>query len=93
MVEKEEASEKAKRYFLERDSIDKVASLIGLVVYDLAIPQGWIEKVRAHGFMVLSGDFVWCYDTMKMFGEPIPVTKRGFDIFLLLPEDLRGEVM
>ena len=46
---------------------------LGLLSYDTALPQPWVDDARAFGLEV-RGQFVWSYDGARVFGEPIALT-------------------
>ena len=57
-------------------TIGERADELGLVSYDTALPQPWIDNARAFGLQVL-GSFVWSYDNAGVFGEPIALNLSG----------------
>ncbi len=74
-----------------RMSEDDAAHELGLTVYDVALPQPWIDRfVRKTGldyWLVLSTTF-WSYDRLRIGGEPVSIcdevqaaiAKHGFCI-------------
>ena len=65
---------------------DQAAKAAGLVVYDVAVPQQWIETTARHivnrlyisydtAYVTLLSGVVWCYDRDKVFCHPIAVTE------------------
>lgn len=49
---------------------------LGLKAYDTALPQPWVDAMRARGHDVL-GHVVWSYDGPNVMGEPFGVTSDG----------------
>ena len=64
----------------KRISKDEAAKMIGLQVYDMALPQQWLDAVvKEHHLeynQVLS-NIVWCYDGNSLLGYPCPLTVAG----------------
>ena len=54
-------------------------------VYDVTLPQPWVDKQMKAGFDPRA-HFVWCYDKCSVFGEPAPITEEG-DAYLKELED------
>jgi hypothetical protein len=63
----------------KRITKEEAAKMIGLKVYDTALPQQWLDVVvKEHNLnynLVLS-NIVWCYDGSLM-GFPCPLTVEG----------------
>ena len=66
-------------------TVDQAAIQREYGVYDLALPQQWVDEQMTAGFDPRA-HFVWCYDECKIFGEPAPVTEEG-DAYLKELED------
>ena len=49
---------------------------LGLVAYDTALPQPWVDNAAAYGLGVL-GHFAWGYDDAGVFGQPVALTIEG----------------
>ena len=76
---------------------DKAAAMLGLRVYDCALPQTWLDescqtlRVNAPKGEIpdnlydtfLSGA-VWCYDGSKVFGEPVALTDTVYGLLTKL---------
>jgi hypothetical protein len=58
----------------------KAAESRGIVSYDTALPQHWVDEVQRLYGLDVRGHFVWSYDKPGLFGFPAPVTERGDDI-------------
>lgn len=65
--------------------VDQAAKALGLETYDTALPQDWVDafsrnpavKEAAQRLGVSDyplGQFVWCYDVARTFGEATPLT-------------------
>jgi hypothetical protein len=75
-------------------SKDEAARILGLKVYDTALPQGWLDDILLKlaaspsgrlGILpkdicdiVVSGT-VWCYDGGMLWGFPYALTERAYD--------------
>ena len=47
------------------------------IVYDTALPQAFVDDVRARTGLNAFGHMVWCYDTSSIFGAPHPTDEIG----------------
>ena len=52
-----------------------LASSKGYKVFDVALPQSWVDECHLLGIDVRP-HFVWCYDD-SMFGFPAPLNNYG----------------
>ena len=57
-------------------TVDQAARQRGYKVYDVALPQPWVDEQMEAG-LDPRAHFVWCYDECKTFGEPAPITEQG----------------
>lgn len=58
--------------------LNALAKEEGLVTFDPALPQDWVNEVYAKtGYEPQFFGFVWCYDKAKVWGEPYPLTKAA----------------
>ena len=56
----------------DRRSKDQLAQAAGLVTYDTALPQDWVDRCCAiTGHEAPRYNIVWSYDHGTMFGVPI----------------------
>ena len=57
-------------------TVDTLAKAKGLGTYDTALPQEWVDDVKAKtGFYAPTYGFVWCYDKPHSWiGAPIALT-------------------
>jgi hypothetical protein len=77
---------------------EQAAQKLGLKVYDVALPQQWLDEscltLRVHASKdeeipqnlydtFLSGT-VWCYDVAKIFGEPVALTDKAYRLLTKL---------
>lgn len=51
-------------------TLDKLAKAAGLKVFDLALPQPWVQKEYWDKGQPTPWA-VWCYDQNKIFGSPV----------------------
>lgn len=58
-------------------TVREAAQARGIVNFDSALPQGWVDSVRLCTGRNPVGHFVWSYDTPGLFGLPAPVTEEG----------------
>lgn len=68
---------------------DAAAKMIGLHVYDVALPQQWLDKAvkklcpevdveeMSTAYALILSNVVWCYDNATIFGQATPLTVRG----------------
>jgi hypothetical protein len=78
----------------ERLTKDESAQMLGLRVYDIAIPQVWLDDLYLKMAMspagrlgqlpegwkdIILSSLVWCYDN-SLFGCPVVLTKKAIDI-------------
>lgn len=55
---------------------DKRAKLLGLDVYDTAVPIDWVMAgIKATGLNI--GTVCWCYDGPGIFGYPVALDSEG----------------
>lgn len=73
--------------------LNTLAEEAGLIVYDTALPQHWVDAIVEHTKEITGTSkgiypygFVWCYDKSEIFGEPVPLTDgaKMFAQFLLI---------
>ena len=66
---------------------DEAAKLLGIKVYDTALPQPWLDEVSRHlvpitkdenTYYTLLSSIVWCYDNNSFSGYPHPLTLKAF---------------
>lgn len=62
--------------FSDHMTVDEAAKARGLKVFDVALPQEWVDAMNQRG-MDVRGHFVWCYDGPGIFGYPHPITYEG----------------
>ena len=63
-------------------SIVDLAERAGLIVYDTALPQRWVDSILENSEKIIGTrcypwGFVWGYDDSSIFGEPIPLTSQA----------------
>lgn len=80
----------------EKVNKDRAAQLLGLEVYDTALPQEWLDqfvyilrKKQPVDYHLVLSSFVWCYDNGSFMGYPYPLTVQAF-AFLKLYDQLTG---
>jgi len=67
---------------------NEAAKAAGLRVYDVALPQHWIDETASRisnmlyisydtAYVTLLAGVVWCYDDNKIFGAPVAVTEAA----------------
>ena len=61
-----------------RFTIEDATKILGLKVYDTALPQDWVDVQQRNWHDSPVGKVVWCYDRMKTLGEPIALTPEWF---------------
>ena len=65
----------------EDHSKSDIAKLLGLVTWDTALPQNFVDAVYELTGENVSFHAVWCYDDgtggKQIFGRPVPVTREG----------------
>ncbi len=68
-----------------------LAAAAGIRTFDTALPQPWLDHVRAlTGEYPLAG-FVWSYDPpFTVVGRPAPLTESATALLARLPEFLGG---
>jgi hypothetical protein len=61
---------------------NEAAAILGLSVWDCALPQGFVDQCRERLSLddYVPGHFVWCYDDAAVFGYPRPLSARGIEI-------------
>ena len=79
----------------------KAAELIGLLTFDFALPQNWLDAVSGilmrrnpeatEVYHEILGNVVWCYDYSPILGAPYPLTVKGFALLLAI-DMARGEI-
>ena len=71
----------------------ELAEAAGIETYDTALPQGWLDRVRAVTGEYPLADFVWSYDPPnRVIGRPAAITEAGTALLARLPESLYGPV-
>jgi hypothetical protein len=81
---------------------DKAAEILGLKVYDVALPQPWLDDAALTLRLSASArcgrippdslydrilsGTVWCYDRCKIFGEPFALTEQAHELICILAE-------
>jgi hypothetical protein len=63
-------------------TVKEAAEMLGLKVYDTALPQNWVDDFYKVTGVWPAGLFVWSYDEAKTWGEPYPLTMATFKLFL-----------
>lgn len=77
---------------------DKAAAMLGLKVYDCALPQKWLdeacltlrvhaskdEEIPANLYDTFLSGTVWCYDIARVFGEPVALTVEAYRLLTKL---------
>ena len=78
----------------ERLTKDETAKILGLQIYDTAVPQPWLDNLYLKMSMSPAGrtgqlpegwkdlilsNLVWCYDS-SLFGYPVILTKKALDL-------------
>lgn len=61
-------------------NVNDAAKALGLVVYDTALPQEWVDMIKKETGIYPAGHFVWSYDMSKVWGEPAPIDEIGWQI-------------
>ena len=71
---------------------DEAAKLLGLKVYDTALPQSWLDEtclqihakfvadhqeVPPYIYRTIQSGAVWCYDEGSIFGYPVALTDKA----------------
>lgn len=54
------------------------------MTFDCALPQDWVDSLKAGFSDLVIGHFVWLYPEGSVFGIPAPVTVQGDVIALNL---------
>jgi hypothetical protein len=58
-------------------TVREMAEILGLKTWDGALPQDWFDSfLRVTGVSPF-GQFVWCYDFARSYGEPIALTAEA----------------
>jgi hypothetical protein len=60
-----------------RPTKEEAAKMLGIHIYDVALPQGWLDEfVKKTGmdYHKALRSFVWSYDVCTSFGCPRPLT-------------------
>jgi len=55
-------------------------SILGIVVFDTALPQGFFDELTSVTPSHPLGHFVWSYDDSTLLGAPRPLTQKGVEI-------------
>ena len=63
-------------------SVKELADAQGVKVYDTALPQPWVDKMRDVYHHDVRGHFVWSYDGAGVFGRPHALTPEGGEMLL-----------
>jgi hypothetical protein len=77
---------------------EKAAQLLGLKVFDTALPQVWLDEscltLRVHAskddeipanlYDTFLCGMVWCYDVAKIMGEPVALTETAYRLLTKL---------
>jgi len=71
-----------------RLTVDEAARQRGYKVYDLALPQPWVDSAIKEGYDPRA-HCVWLYDKCKIFGEPASITKEGDEMLELMKLELK----
>ena len=58
-------------------TVKELAEMLELKVYDKALPQSFVDDCYTKTGVYLPGHAVWCYDDVKIWGECVPVTRKG----------------
>jgi hypothetical protein len=59
---------------------NEAAAILGLSVWDCALPQGFVNECCAFSLEHVPSHFVWCYDKESVLGYPRPLSARGIEI-------------
>ena len=69
------------------------AAAAGIQTFDTALPQQWLDRVRALTGEYPLADFVWSYDPPhRVIGRPAAITEAGTALLARLPKSLGGPV-
>ena len=76
-------------------TIDDLARMAGIRVYDTALMQSWVDHVwnytkEVTGKNIYPTGFVWGYDDSTIFGEPIPLTEEARQLMKLISATTRN---
>lgn len=70
---------------------DQAAKILGLKVYDTALPQSWLDatvKNLNEDYHKVLSSFVWCYDGGSFCGYPYPLTVEAYGYLKALDQHL-----
>lgn len=71
----------------------ELAEMLGLEVYDVALPQGYVNEFFDKTGVHIHQHAVWCYDEVRIWGEAVAVTREGEIALKIYNHIINMEVM